>query len=267
MLDSPAYADWQAVLQVTPELHEKAAVLGEPSYLWRDGQERRLKMILDAADGREHGRVLDNGCGIGLYLQRLSGGAGMAVGLEIDRERAAQAKQRDLKIVSGAGERTPFADNLFDLILSHEVIEHVRDDRAAVREAIRLLRTPGETEGSRGGRMVLFAPNRGYPFETHGIYWRGRYRFGNIPLVNYLPRMLRNRLAPHVRAYSKRDIERLFDGLPVRIVCHTILFGAYDNLISRWGILGRIVRFVLQGAERTPLRAFGLSHLWIVERC
>ncbi len=38
-----------------------------------------------------------------------------------------------------------------------------------------------------GGRLVLFCPNRGYPFETHGIYWRGKYHFGNIPLVNYLP--------------------------------------------------------------------------------
>jgi hypothetical protein len=54
-----------------------------------------------------------------------------------------------------------------------------------------------------------------HPFETHGIYWRGKYHFGNIPLVNYLPRKWRDRLAPHVRVYSKRDLEKLFAGLPV----------------------------------------------------
>ena len=38
-----------------------------------------------------------------------------------------------------------------------------------------------------GGRIVVFVPNRLYPFETHGIYWRGRYRFGNTPLISWLP--------------------------------------------------------------------------------
>jgi hypothetical protein len=113
---------------------------------------------------------------------------------------------------------------------------------------------------------VLFVPNRGYPFETHGIYWRGRYRFGNIPLVNYLPRRLRDRLAPHVRAYSRRDIERTFSKLPLRLVLGTVIFGAYDNLIARWPRGGRILRSVLQFLERTPLRALGLSHFWVLEK-
>jgi hypothetical protein len=113
---------------------------------------------------------------------------------------------------------------------------------------------------------VLFVPNRGYPFETHGVYWRGRYRFGNIPLVNYLPRVLRDRLAPHVRAYSRAALQALFAGLPVRFVQRTVIFGAYDNLIARWPRAGRLLRAALQGLERTPLRAFGLSHFWVVEK-
>ena len=80
----------------------------------------------------------------------------------------------------------------------------------------------------------MFVPNRGYPFETHGIYWRGRYRFGNIPLVNYLPRRLRDRLAPHVRVYSASDLARLFAGQPVMFLAWTIIFGADDNVIGRF---------------------------------
>ena len=59
---------------------------------------------------------------------------------------------------------------------------------------------------------------------------------------------------------------KLFEGLPVRFVQRTIIFGAYDNLIARFGPAGKILRRALQFLERTPLRIFGLSHCWVVER-
>lgn len=215
-------------------------------------------MILRAARERLRGRVLENGCGVGTYLERLAGHGGEVTGLEYDFERAAAARQGARCIVNAAGEALPFRAATFDLILSHEVIEHVADDHAAVREMVRALRP--------GGRIVLFCPNRGYPFETHGIYWQGRYRFGNIPLVNYLPRRWRDRLAPHVRVYSRRDLERLFADLPICFIERTVIFGAYDNLIARFGPLGKLLRAVLQFLEKTPLRALGLSHFWVVEK-
>ena len=180
---------------------DKAALRGEPSYIWRAGQDRRLQMILAAAGDRALGRILDDGCGVGQYLARLG---------------------------------------------------------AAAAEILRVLRP--------GGCLVLFVPNRGYPFETHGVYWRGRYHFGNIPLVNYLPRRWRDHLAPHVRAYRASDIGRLFDGLPGEVVERRVVFGAYDNLIARWPRLGRALRAFLRRLERTPLRTLGLSHLWVVEK-
>jgi SAM-dependent methyltransferase len=198
-----------------------------------------------------------------MYVDHLSPQAEVVIGLEYDFERASQAHQLSNRlpnahILCAAGEGLPFSGAVFSLILSHEVLEHVQDDRLAVREMVRVLRP--------GGRIVLFAPNRGYPFETHGIYWRGHYYFGNIPLVNYLPRRLRNRLAPHVRIYTSRDLQRLFDGLTVRIVRRRVIFGAYDNLIARWPVLGKALRAILQGLERSPLQIFGLSHFWVVEK-
>jgi SAM-dependent methyltransferase len=137
------------------------------------------------------------------------------------------------------------------------VIEHVQEDHAAIREIVRALKP--------GGRAVIFCPNRGYPFETHGVYWKGKYYFGNKLFVNYLPRALRDKLAPHVRVYSKHDIQKLFEGLPVKFIEQTIIFGAYDNIIARFGPLGKVVRGILQMLERTPLKRFGLSHFWVVE--
>jgi SAM-dependent methyltransferase len=237
---------------------DKAALRGEPSYVWRAGQERRLEMIVRAAGDRIRGCTLENGCGVGMYVEHLSPFGGIVIGLEYDLERAAEARKKSAHILNAAGEFVPLPSSTFDLILSHEVLEHVQDDHLTIREMVRLLKP--------GGRIVLFVPNRGYPFETHGLSWKGEYYFGNKPFVNYLPRRLRNKLAPHVRVYSKGDLQKLFEGLPVRFIERTILFGAYDNIIARFGALGRVLRGILQFLERTPLRAFGLSHFWVVEK-
>jgi len=237
---------------------EKAALRGEPSYVWRAGQERRLRMILEAGGDRLQGIVLENGCGVGMYVQQLSQYADQVTGLEYDFQRAGDAHRSSQHIVNAAGEALPFPDKLFDFILSHEVLEHVQDDRKAVEEMVRVLRPTG--------RMAIFTPNRGYPFETHGVYWRGRYHFGNILFVNYLPRRTRDHLAQHVRISSQKDLADLFVDLPVKFVQQTIIYGAYDNIIARWPAVGQPMRSILQWLEITPLRILGLSHFWVVEK-
>jgi len=214
-------------------------------------------MIRWAVGERIHGEILENGCGVGMYLKHLAEDAAFAVGLEIELDRAAEACGRGLAVVSGAGEELPFCASKFDLILSHEVLEHVTDDRRCLGEMVRVLKP--------GGRLVLFVPNRGYPFETHGIYWRGKYHFGNKFGVNYLPRRWRDKLAPHVRVYSGKDLEKLMIGLPVRVVEKTVIFGAYDNIIARNRTLGIALKRFLQWLEKTPLRGLGLSQFWIIE--
>lgn len=237
---------------------DKAAQCGEPSYVWRAGQERRLQMVLSAAGDHLKGLVLENGCGVGMYLQHLVPLVGSIIGLEYDLERACEAHTHTPQLINGASEELPFINSAFDVILSHEMLEHVRDDRRSVEEMVRTLKP--------GGIMVLFVPNLGYPFETHGIYWRGRYYFGNIPLVHYLPSRWRKKLAPHVRVYTSSDLERRINKLPVRIIERKMIFGAYDNIIYRFPALGRSMRGILQWMEHTPLKVFGLSHFWVIEK-
>jgi len=62
------------------------------------------------------------------------------------------------------------------------------------------------------------------------------------------------------------ELERLLAGLPARVVERTVIFGAYDNIIERFGALGRALRATLQFLESTPLRILGLSHFWVVEK-
>ena len=218
--------------------------------------------------------MLDVGCGVGMYTAAFLRETPHIFGVEIERERALEALERAAGVVQTPGERLPFPDATFDVVFSHEVLEHVADDRACVAEMVRVTRCPepaacterSRSEGQTGGRIVVFVPNRLYPFETHGIFWRGRYHFGNAPLVNWLPTHLRNYLAPHVRAYTAAGLRRLFDGLPVRVVHHTQVFPGYDNIIARVPALGKVLRAVTYALEHTPLRAFGLSHLLVMER-
>ena len=237
---------------------DKAALRGEPSYVWRAGQDRRMQMIQRAAGERVQGKVFEIGVGLGAYLSRLAQHTQQAVGLDVEHERTLEAHQHVEQVVCGVGEFLPFPQNNFDLILSNEVLEHVQDDRKSVEEMVRTLKP--------GGRILLFCPNRGYPVETHGIYWKGTYRFGNIPLVNYLPDPWRNKLAPHVRAYTSGQLKQLFAGLPVRIIQKSIIFGAYDNIIARKPTLGKFIRKFLQFLEKTPLQVLGLSHFWVIEK-
>jgi SAM-dependent methyltransferase len=191
-------------------------------------------------------------------VEHLAKHARRVIGLDIESGRARAAHLHSEEVLCAAAEHLPFPTGAFDLVLSHEVLEHVQNDRRAIREIVRVLRP--------GGRLVLFCPNRGYPFETHGVYWQGRYRFGNIPLVNYLPRIWRDRLAPHVEIYTRGDLEILFAGLPVHYVDRRVIFGAYDNIIYRSPKLGKVIRSTLQPLEDTPLQGFGLSHFWVVEK-
>jgi len=228
--------------------------------VWRAGQDRRLEMIRRAVPALEGARVLDDGCGLGAYVLELHRRGALAFGLDYERERVIEAQRRTGLAVfaCAAAEHLPYPDASFDVVISNEVIEHVDDDQAALLEMARVLKP--------GGRAVIFCPNRWYPVEQHGVFWRGRYHFGNVPLVNYLPRRLRDRLAPHVRTYSWRALRRLLVLVPLQLVSHEVVFGGYDNLVQRWGRPGAGLRQVLHRAESTPLRVLGLSHLVVLER-
>lgn len=237
---------------------EMASLRGEPSYVWRAGQERRLAMMAKWAP-LEGARVLVAGCGVGMYarqIRRRFTKRVEAFDIEIDRVRVAR-RGVPTALVS-AGEDMPFADAAFDVVLSHEVIEHVRDDHRSVGEMLRVAK--------RGGRVLLFCPNRWYPFETHGHYWKGEFHFGNTPLINYLPRAWRDKLAPHVRAYTSAELRRLLDFDCTEIVHHTRIYGGYDNIIARLGAPAILMRDLLYRLEDTALDTWALSHFVVIEK-
>ena len=233
------------------------ALLGRPSYVWGFGQERRYQLMRPYL-AAQPGPALDIGCGVGVYVRRFCEDGIAAVGVEYDRSRLAQAVSNGLHAAQAVGEALPFVDSAFGTVLLHEVIEHFADDAAALAEAVRVTRP--------GGRVFIFAPNRLYPFETHGIYLGRRYVFGNIPFVGYLPRALRRQLCPHVRSYTRRGLRQLVRPLRCRTLAHVQIYAGYDKISRRWPFLAGLVRGATYLAERTPLRLFGLSHFVVVEK-
>jgi len=247
-----------------------AARLGNPSFVWRSGQERRVALMERYVSFKGQ-RVLDLGCGLGEYVRAFARRGADAIGSDVAMNRLAEARQRvaaDDRADSGAervrgffgaaGEYLPMRDASMDVIVLNEVIEHVQDDRATMQEISRVLRP--------GGTCILYAPNRLYPFETHGIYLGQRYIFGNIPFVNWLPTFLRDRLVPHARAYRHGDWKRLIRGTDLRIVDHAYVYPGFDNIHHRSALLAKVVRGFCYWAEGNPLRRFGLSHLVVVQR-
>lgn len=235
----------------------KWIALGHPSYVWRFGQDRRLALV-ESYVPLQGKAILDVGCGLGTYVRKFRGFSEDVHGVDVDPERVAEASESLPNIQVSFGERLPFPDGRFDVVFLNEVIEHVEDDRQTLSECVRVLRA--------GGHVVVYAPNRWYPFETHGVYFGRRFVFGNIPLVGYLPNILRDRLAPHVRAYTHGGIEDLLDGLPAEVVQHRYVYPGFDNFAARSRLVGAVLRRVFYFLERTRLQRLGLSHFLVVRK-
>ena len=202
--------------------------------------------------------ILDAGCGLGLYVKRFAELGAQAHGVDIDPAKVRQAGETLPRIKQGSAEALPYPNAIFDVVFSNEVLEHVRGDAVAVSEACRVLKP--------GGHLVIFVPNRLYLFETHGFHWRGAYRFGNIPLVHYLPNLLRDRLCPHVRAYTRAGLRRALSSFRGDIVLHRCIYAGYDNVAASHPRLARMVRSISYALEQTPLQWLGLSHLVILRK-
>jgi ubiquinone/menaquinone biosynthesis C-methylase UbiE len=239
----------------TPQRAEVA--LGNPSFVWRFGQDRRLNLIRRYAP-LEGARILDIGCGLGVYVRKFREFTPDVAGIDIDRKRLREGARQVPGLMLAVGEHLPFKDGSLDVIVLNEVIEHVQDDHATMTEVQRALRP--------GGRVAIYAPNRLYPFETHGVYLGKKYVFGNIPFVNWLPDPLRNRLVPHARAYTKGRIRGTYRGLNLRPLVETYVFPGFDQIRARRKWLGNALRSITYTIERTPLRMFGLSHFIVLQK-
>ena len=122
----------------------------------------------------EGARVLDLGAGLGTLSTEAAVRGARPVALEpgngwrqIASDRLQQAGGHGV-VVAGTGEQLPFQDGSFDLIVSLQVLEHVMDPEAVLREAFRVLRP--------GGFLYLTC-------ENYLSFWEPHYRVAWLPLL------------------------------------------------------------------------------------
>ena len=125
----------------------------EQSHWWYTGRRKILTSFVEDICRRvtdRRPRILDVGCGTGANLLMLSQ-YGDAEGVDISEDALAFCRERGLeKVKPGAGEQLPYDDGTFDLVTALDVVEHMDDDLAGLREMRRVLRP--------GGRVLLFVP-------------------------------------------------------------------------------------------------------------
>jgi len=122
----------------------------EDVHWWYRGRRTVLEGAIARLGLPASARILDAGCGSGrnmLELARL----GTATGIELSDESVALARKRDVgEVVAGSVLEMPFPDDSFDFAVSLDVIEHLEDDLAALRELRRVL--------APGGTLLLTVP-------------------------------------------------------------------------------------------------------------
>lgn len=231
--------------------------LGSPSLEWTSGLQMRLELARKYVDFKGK-KVLDVGCGVGMFLREFTKLESEVFGIDIDEKKISIAGKEFENVELAPSEKIPFRKNIFDVVWLHEVIEHVDDDTETVRECLRVLKP--------GGKLVVFAPNKLWPFETHGIYIGKKYKFGNIPIVTYLPSSIYEKLVPHVRNYRKKDLYALLKGSSYKKVHYQGVFPAFDKLASKIPLFGTMIQVFFRLINKTPFNRFGISHFLIVEK-
>jgi len=117
--------------------------LPEDHHWWFATRTWSLLNLLDAYVPRRDGNVLDIGCGAGNMIHHLAR-YGRVQGVEVDARPVAMARARGYDVRQGDATRgIPFDDASFDLVTALDVIEHVDDDAAILREAYRVARPHG----------------------------------------------------------------------------------------------------------------------------
>ena len=103
------------------------------------------------------GKLLDIGCGTGLFVERYIGDGRNAVGLDISRKMIERARRRcrGCDYTVGTGEKIPFYDNTFDAVSSLLVFSYVRDPEAMLSEAYRVLKPGGAIAICTLGKKLL----------------------------------------------------------------------------------------------------------------
>ena len=170
-----------------------------------------------------HGRLLDVGCGIGLYSEFWHAQGMDVTGVDVDGDQVSYAARRakeqgwDIRYRVASGDRLPFHAGSFDIVYANSLLEHVDNWEPCLTEWVRMLAPGGllwvETTNvlcPRQGEFRWLPLYSWWPASLKGLAVRAAR--GPFPaLANYTP-------CPALHWFSFFQLERWFKarGLAVR---------------------------------------------------
>jgi SAM-dependent methyltransferase len=128
-------------------------------------QRRELRTMFIGKAGP--GRLLEVGSGSGRFLNRMRKAGWTVEGIDFDPVAASRARERfGIPVAIGSLPDLRYPEGKYDVVAMSQVIEHVPDPAALLKECRRVLRP--------GGRLVLSTPNaRSVAHRVYGRHWRG----------------------------------------------------------------------------------------------
>jgi SAM-dependent methyltransferase len=219
--------------------------LGGPASYGSFAVKKRIGKIDETLDLKGK-NVLDLGCGNGCYTAELATRAAFVCGVDLQIAYLKEFRQ-PIPRLQAAGENLPFRSESFDVVTMIEVLEHTHCDQKVLQECFRVLKP--------GGQLVLFVPNKLYPFESHPCHI-GDFSIGpNIPLVSWFPEFLRKRLC-HARIYTRRRLFSMAHSAGFQIHTSGYIFPPLDSFRLP---LKENYRRAASPLESSALGKFGVS--------
>lgn len=129
----------------------------EDRYWWFVG---KRFFIFNFIKGRPE-KVIDLGCGTGVMMECLSNISSNVIGIDNSLLALSYAKNRiNIKKLIGCDSRNiPIKDNIFDLVIASDLLEHITDDEAVLSEANRVLK--------KDGRLIVTVPAFDFLWSVH----------------------------------------------------------------------------------------------------
>jgi len=141
----------------------------EESYWWFVARRKLVCEFVDHLLLPDHSRLLDVGCGTGANLKAFSN-TFERVGIDMSSAALDFCKERGLEsLVQAKVEKSGLEGNTFDVVTALDMLEHVDDDMAALRELWRVARP--------GGFLLITVPAFGFLWSEHdeALHHRRRY--------------------------------------------------------------------------------------------